>query len=234
MVGPFVSATRIQHAPGYITWKMDGGPAAAGQIIKIYAARKTTALGKWTAVHAPDHAQGERGRGHLREHPNGRRPLAVDPAQPRQRLGPDLDRTLDQVAPGFSWDAGARSSGWHLETQTRNRTGSRSGTRRLLKVPCRPGGVRPGTLAVSPRIDGRDRAGRGDRSPALPRGARPRHAPGRHVRAPRAAGWIVGQSVRGRRPLPHLETARGPLATRSSAWSWSGSRRSGWPVIGCS
>ena len=28
---------------------MDGGPAVAGQIIKIYAARKTTALGKWTA-----------------------------------------------------------------------------------------------------------------------------------------------------------------------------------------
>jgi hypothetical protein len=48
-VGPFVSATRIQHAGGYITWKMDGGPATAGQIIRIYAARKTTALGRWTA-----------------------------------------------------------------------------------------------------------------------------------------------------------------------------------------
>jgi hypothetical protein len=47
-VGPFVSATRIQHAPGYITWKMDGGLAAAGQTIKIYVARKTSALGRWT------------------------------------------------------------------------------------------------------------------------------------------------------------------------------------------
>jgi hypothetical protein len=49
MVGPFLTATRIQHAGGYITWKMDGGLAAAGQIIKIFAARKTTALGRWTA-----------------------------------------------------------------------------------------------------------------------------------------------------------------------------------------
>ena len=48
-VGPFLAATRIQHAGAYITWKMDGGLAAAGQIIKIYAARKTNALGRWTA-----------------------------------------------------------------------------------------------------------------------------------------------------------------------------------------
>jgi hypothetical protein len=48
-VGPFLPATRMQHASGYITWRMDGGLAAAGQIIKIYAARKTTALGRWTA-----------------------------------------------------------------------------------------------------------------------------------------------------------------------------------------
>jgi hypothetical protein len=48
-VGPFLSATRIQHAGGYITWKMDGGPAAADQTIRIYAARKTAALGRWTA-----------------------------------------------------------------------------------------------------------------------------------------------------------------------------------------
>ena len=45
--GPFLSSTKVQHVGGYVTWKMDGGAAAAGRTITIYLRKKSTSSGPW-------------------------------------------------------------------------------------------------------------------------------------------------------------------------------------------
>ena len=47
-VGPFTINTKIQTLGHYITWKMDGGPAAAGMTVQIWVYKKYSPLGKWT------------------------------------------------------------------------------------------------------------------------------------------------------------------------------------------
>jgi len=49
MTGPFTAATKISTG-GYITWRFDGGAAAAGKTIQIWAYKKSSAFtNPWSA-----------------------------------------------------------------------------------------------------------------------------------------------------------------------------------------
>lgn len=49
--GPFTASTKIAHHGGYITWQFDGGTVAANQTIQIWAYKKTSLTGKWSAAY---------------------------------------------------------------------------------------------------------------------------------------------------------------------------------------